>query len=461
MAVFRSYFAAQASLINRNGTNASRNPIVELSYAGSLDPGTVKLTRYVFTLSFVALRAEVAAGRLRRQDVKGHEIFFKNVVALVPELMGGQVEDAQRGSGVRVMLRQLPTSEIFSEGKGQDYLYNPGVDLQNQAPLQAANWFYRQNGVAWETPGAWNPATGLPLGECVLNEGTEDLRFDVSAYVQGVLFDGAAEHPLLLQLDPITEASLAAQRYVVTFFSRHTHHFFEPFLETQFLPALFEHRGEVPLDEPTQLLLQVPASLAVGVSAVNIYDSSGTLMANYQGEVVDERRPGVFGVSFTLNSGAIADGMMLTDEWVLQQGAQVKRITQQFTVVDRLLLPLADSFERVYALTLAGLRQNEVVSRAQAVAVRRVVVGSRALQNGQVLGGCAPSGVQYRIYYQQGKEQQDVIGWTDCYQVGGAVYLELDVRWMIPQYYLLELVALAADGQQQGAPLVTKFRVVN
>jgi hypothetical protein len=461
MAVFRSYLSAQASLINRNGTNASRNPIIELSYAGSLDPGSVKLTRFVFTISFEALRAEVIAGRLRRADVKGHEIFFKNVVALVPELLGGEVEDAQRGSGVQVFLRQLPTSEAFIEGKGLDYLYFPGLGLQSQAPQQAANWYYRQNGVAWSTPGGWDPTTGITLGSCLVSEGTEDLRFDVSGYVQSVLFDGLPEHPLMLQLDAVAEAALGAQRSVITFFSRHTHHFFEPFLETISEPNLYERRDAVPLDEPAGLLLQVPANLATAVMRVNLYDAAGAVVSSYAGGQIEERRPGVFGVNFTLDSTAVEDGSLLTDEWLFQQGVRVKRITQEFTVVDRLLLPLADSFDKVYSLTLAGLRHNEVVSRSQAVGVRRVVVSAKALVNGQVQCVGSPSGVRYRIYYQQGKEQQDVVSWTDCYQVGGGIFFELDSRWMIPQYYLLEVVALSSDGQQQGAPLVIKFRIVN
>jgi hypothetical protein len=67
----------------------------------------------------------------------------------------------------------------------------------------------------------------------------------------------------------------------------------------------------------------------------------------------------------------------------------------------------------------------------------------------------------YRVYCPQGKEQLEVVPYTPCYQVGGATFFELDARWMVPQYYVLEVIALTADGQQQGTPLQLKFRVVN
>jgi hypothetical protein len=464
MAIFRSYLAAQASLIRNNGTNSSRNPIIELSYGGSADSvESTKVSRFLFQPSLDELRAEVAAGRLRRDEVTKHELFFKNVVALVPDLVNEEVEEAKRGNGVTVLLRLLPAAEPFSEGKGYDYLYYPGRQLQERAAQQAPNWFFRQNGTPWATPGAYNPLTAPTIGRCQVNEGTEDLRFDITDYVQGVLFDGAPEQALLLQLDEQTESVLDVRRYVITFFSRHTHHWFEPHLQTVYEPVLYEQRCELPLDEPTRLFLQVPANLLdVAVLNVNVRDETGQVLAVYAGESVKQSRAGVYYLDLTLDSALTQDGARLCDEWVLLQGTQLKKIAQYFTVTDRLLAPMRDGFERLYVLSASGLRHNEVISRSQAAKVRRVVVNFRKIENGQVQAACCPpEQVVYRVYCPQGKEQLEVVPYTPCYQVGGATFFELDARWMVPQYYVLEVIALTADGQQQGTPLQLKFRVVN
>lgn len=463
MAIFRSYLAAQASLIRNNGTNASRNPIVELSYGGGTDGASAQVSRFLFRPSLEALRAEVATGRLRRSDVRRHEVFFKNVVALVPELVRGEVEDARRGNGTLVYLRALAPAEPFEEGKGFDYFYTPGLSLQAGADQQAANWYYRTNGQRWATPGAWDPATGQTLASCRVAEGTEDLRFDVTAYIQGVLFDGAPETGLLLQLDAPTEALLLARRHVITFFSRHTHHFFEPYLETAWTPQLQEYRQQVPLDEPSSLFLQVPADVAnLSVESVSVTNGAGKLVASVAAVDVLMSRPGLFAIGLSLGGDLCTDAEVLTDTWVVNQAGRRKQIQQHFTVVDRVLMPLVDSLDRIYSLGVSGLRHNEVISRGQAPHPRRVVVSYRRLENGQITaGGCPPHQVSYRLYCPQGKEQIEVIPPTDCYAIGGALFFELDPRWLVPQHYVLELLASGLDGQQQGAPLVLKFRVVN
>lgn len=465
MAIFRSYLSAQASLIRGNGTNSSRNPIIELSYGGSQEAETTQVTRFVFRLDFTALRAEVAAGRLREEDVVKHEIFFKNVVALVPAMRGGELEDARRGSGVTVELHRLLAEEAMEEGTGFEYFYFPGAKLQAQASVQAPNWYYRQTGLAWQTPGGYtehpDQAT-YKLGEVRVGEGTEDLRYDVTEYVQGVLFGEAPEATLMLRYDNLTETLTSRQRHVVTFFSRHTHHFFEPFLETVSDLPLYEARHAFPLDEENHLYLQIPAGMEVLVGGVNIYDENERLVYVRTAEEVEYLRPGLYRTPLRVSSLNYEAGAVFADEWVVTREGAEKRIEQEFTVTDTLLDPLVDPLDTLFSLSLAGIRHNEQISRGQSRQPRRISINWRALRRGMLVPNCAaPPVVTYRVYTSLGKEQHEIVPPTPCYRVGKALFFELDPRWMIPQHYVLEVEAQATDGTQVGSPLQIKFRVVN
>ncbi len=465
MAIFRSYLAAQASLIRGNGTNSSRNPIIELSYGGSADPATTQISRFVFRLNLTGLKAEVAAGRLREQDVIQHEVFFKNVVALAPAMRGGQVEDARRGSGVTVELHRLLEGETIEEGTGFEYFYAPGAKLQAQAAVQAPNWFYRQTGVLWTTEGGLTVHEEMntyKVGDVRVGEGTEDLRFDLTDYVQQVLFAAAPEATFLLRYDEATEQLTSCQRHVITFFSRHTHHFFEPYLETVQEPPLQEIRHAYPLDEESHLYLQIPAQMEVQLGGVNIYDENERLVYTRTAEEVEQVRPGLYRTPLRISSLNYEAGAVFADEWLVTREGAEKRIEQEFTVTDPLLDPLSDPLDTLFSLSLAGLRHNELISRAQTRQPRRVTVNWRGLRRGNLVASCgAPSSLEYRVYTPQGKEQVEVIPPTECYRVGGAIYFELDPRWMVAQHYVLEVSSRSSDGTQVGSPLQIKFRVVN
>ena len=453
MGVHRSYFSHQATLLAGSAANTSRNPVIELSYGGGETLETRRFSRYVFRLDLDSLRAKMATGVIQPEQMQRHELRFTNVIGQAPSLTHTPVDDAKRAAGVRVQVFAL--TQDFDEGNGFDYVYGTTNPLRTPPELNAANWFYRKRHVPWATPGTFTNPPAV-LASATLPTGTEDLVFDVTDYVNRVLRGECADYGLGLALSPVDESVLNRQRFVVTFYSRTTTTFFEPYLETTTDDVYYEDRDRVYLDEPAYLYLAATRPVDE-VTKVLILDHESRLLYTYEGdEQIEKLRPDLYRVRVQVMRRNYPDQVRFFDQWYCKVAGVRRVIEQGFTLADRPLLMSDNVPGPELYFGVQGMRSMEVTPRGS---VRRISVNIRRQLHGVLGAGLPPDALEYRLYVMNGREQLDVIPPTPLSHVGDMWFLDLDTGWLLPEYYYLQIRAV--DAMAAPAHQTVRFRVVN
>lgn len=456
MSIFRSYFNAQATLLRNNLTNNSRNPIIELSYGGGVTANTTKIGRYIFRPDLDNLRKEITSGELKHNNVVSHKVCFKNVIAPSPELTGSEFMDAKRGNGITAFIFAL--TEDFEEGTGLDYLYSPLVSYGFDARTEAPNWSYRKLNKTWKTPGIFN--TGDPI-EAIdtfhLVQGNEDMTFDITDYVNEVLFEGRPNHGLGIALSPATENLLLEQRRVITFFSKYTQSFFEPYVESNYGDHIWEDRCDFPLDTLNYLYLHTKGPIQ-GVEKVDILDEDDRIIIRKTGNQIEQIRTHLYRIQVEIPSSAYPDRIIFNDVWHCKVNGRSKKVEQEFTLTEEsIALNLSNDTYADYWFSLSGIRHNEVIVRSPQK--RRVVINGKRMWAGSIDTNPDLSGLTYRLYMLQGKNPIEVIPATPVDRIHDLIFFDIDLTWLIPQQYYLE-VRLEVGGREIKSMQPVKFRVV-
>jgi len=456
MSVFRSYFSAQATLLRNNLTNNSRNPIIELSYGGGLSANTTKIGRYIFRADLDGLRKEMTTGELKPGNTVSHKVHFKNVIATSPELKGTEFMDAKRGNGITAFI--FPLTEEFEEGSGLDYLYSPAVSYGFDARAEAPNWEYRKTNVKWSEPGVFNAGESVEaLDAFRLEQGNEDMVFDVTDYINEVLFEGRPHFGLGIALAVSVETLVLEQRRVVTFFSKYTQSFFEPYIESNYGERIWEDRCEFTLDSPNYLYLHTKTALQ-GIEKVEIFDQDDRLIIRKAGAQVEQLRTHLYRTKVEIASSAYPDAIMFRDVWHCKVNGRTKKVEQEFTLSEEEIAFKMENDEFAdYWFSVSGIRHNETIVRSPQK--RRVIVNGKRMFAGSVDTNPELSGLTYRLYMLQGKNPIEVIPPTPVDKIHDLVFFDIDLTWLIPQQYYLE-VRLEAGGREIKSAQPVKFRVV-
>ena len=456
MSVFRSYFSAQATLLRNNLTNNSRNPIIELSYGGGLTPNTTKIGRYIFRAELDGLYKEISLGELKPTNTVSHKVHFKNVIALSPELKGTEFMDAKRGNGITAFI--FPLQEEFEEGSGLDYLYTPTVSYGFDARAEAPNWEYRKTNVKWDKPGVFDTNDPVEaLDSFRLEQGNEDMVFDITDYMNEVLFEGRPHFGLGIALAVTIETLALEQRRVVTFFSKYTQSFFEPYIESNYGEHIWEDRCEFTLDNPNYLYLQTKVILA-GIEKVEIFDQDDRLIIRKSGDQIEQLRTHLYRTKIQINGSAYPDAIMFRDVWHCKLNGRTKKVDQEFTLAEEEIVQNMGNDEFAdYSFNVSGIRHNETIVRSPQK--RRVIVNGKRMFAGSIDTNPELSGLTYRLYMLQGKNPIEVIPPTPVDKIYDLVFFDIDLTWLIPQQYYLE-VRLETGGREIKSAQPVKFRVV-
>jgi hypothetical protein len=454
MSVFRSYFKKQATIINGNFTNNSKNPIVEISYGGGSTAATTKFSRYIFKIDWEAIQGRVTQEGIMLKNVVSHKVHLRNVIAQAKDLIGGEMFDARRGSGVEVII--FPLTEDFDEGKGFDYLFNLTSKVDTEPAFEFPNWEYRKFNTKWTTPGIYDEAPAEILDSQYLSDGTEDIELDVTAYVNKVLSGEIEDHGLGIALKREYEATPMGERHVITFFSKYTHTFYEPYLETAYEQIIQENRTKFYLDEDNSLFL-VSTKDIDAVTSVEIYNHKGNLVKTVPGTDVVKVKRNTYKINLNLSSDDTPEHVMFRDVWNFTFKGKTRCHEQSFTVLERDMFELGDINAMEHWFGVNGLKHNEVVNVSSAM--KRVNINLKRLKGGSVIMQPDVESMEYRIYTSQGIEQIEVIPFTPVNKLGANYFFEIDFTWFIPQQYFLE-IRIVDNGVEQRSKQVIRFRVI-
>lgn len=458
MQIFRSYFEKQATLLRNNLSNNSRNPVIELSYGGSMVSGQTDISRYIFKLNLTDLNNKIISNELSISNIISHKINIKNVISLSNELIGKNFISSKRGSGVDVILFYL--DEDFDEGTGYDYIYNTNSITNYELNTSAANWFYRKHpNIQWNEVGLF---TGLTSNNIISNQrlelGNEDLIFDVTDYINNILFSGQTHYGFGICYSANTEAYTNENKYVITFFSKYTNTFFEPFLETKFDNVIKDNRYKFYLDENNKLYFKTNKIIDT-LDKVQIFDYNNELYETYTGNNINRVNKDTFYININVPSYQYPDLVNFTDRWIYTINNIQYTYDNEFTLLTNDHLFDDDFYNKEFYFSFTGIKHNEVINNKNGN--KRIQINSKRLYNSSVKEEYALENLQYRLYTLQGFNTQiNIVEWTDVNILNNKNYFDFDVSWLIPSDYYLELRVLYNNFEYKNNKPI-KFKIVN
>jgi len=462
MSYFRSYFEKNNTILKDSLVNTSKNPTTEIFYGSSF-------SKYIFKVDFTDLQTKIDNGDLVINSNTKHYLKMTNAIFGDETFLG-----AERGSGRQrttsfdLILFKVP--EFWDEGVGFDYEdevydFTLGNKTFDERP---SNWFNRSTLYEWSTQGVYdtNPIrlSGVTYEDGLIHfdNGNENINLDITDYVNGVLLSGDTNHGLGLAFSVDYQDVDGEIDQSVSFFTKYTQTFFEPFVESVFDDRIEDNRNNFIEGVNQKLYLYVTKGTNFynldTDPTVDIYDSTNTPITGLTNLPATQVRKGVYYVDFSI-TGLTCDGKkFFYDKWnnLEIDGAAISTITQKFIpkqFSSTYNLGANPTEYEKYAIQFHGIKQNEKIKRGE---LRKVVVTFKSINNSknQVF-----SDVYYRIFIKEGKTDVIVHDWT-LLDANNENSFTLDTIIYIPREYFIEIKA-KTFGQEIFYDEYIKFEILS
>jgi hypothetical protein len=452
MSYFRSYFEKNNTIIKGSTTNTAKNPTTEIYY------GNGTLSKFIFKVDFTDLIAKLYNGELTPTDigVSGntvtHTLHLTNCIFGDEGFKGqGRSTGRQRATSFDLILFEI--TEDWDEGVGFDYVNSPSdtVDDDTIFDQNPSNWYNRTTLNAWSTSGIYaeNPTI---IQTIHFDNGNENIDVNLTSYINGKLRNEVTNFGTKLSqvkgfglsfsvpyqdLTPEFDKS-------VSFFTKYTQTFFEPYVETFIDNRINDNRTNFAAGVYNELYLYVTKGTNFynldAMPIVNILDSNNNVISGLGNiQLVSRVKKGVYKVILGID-GELCDGKrFFYDEWTnlsidgvvladIKQKFVPKPFTSQYTIGEN-----QTELQR-YKIQYFGIKQNEKIVRGE---LRKVVVTIKSID---VQKSNLFDEVYFRMYIKEGTVNVNVHDWTLLDKTNENSF-HLDTSIYIPREYFIEIKA--------------------
>ena len=450
MSYFRSYFEKNNTIIKGSTTNTAKNPTTEIYY------GNGTLSKFIFKVDFTDLIAKLFNGELTPTDigVSGntvtHTLHLTNCIFGDEGFKGqGRSTGRQRATSFDLILFEI--TEDWDEGVGFDYVNAPSdtVDDDTIFDQNPSNWYSRTTLDAWSTSGIYaeNPTV---IGTIHFDNGNENIDFDLTSYINGKLRNertnfgtklsqikgfGLAFSVPYQDLTPEFDKS-------VSFFTKYTQTFFEPYVETFMDDRINDNRLNFAAGVNNELYLYVTKGTNFynldAMPIVNVLDSNNNPISGL-GQLVSRVKKGVYKLILGIDGELCNGKKFFYDEWTnlsidgialadIKQKFVPKPFTSQYTIGEN-----QTELQR-YKIQYFGIKQNEKIVRGE---LRKVVITIKSID---IQKSNLFDEVYFRMFIKEGTTNVSVHDWTLIDKTNENSF-HLDTSIYIPREYFIEVKA--------------------
>jgi hypothetical protein len=462
MSIFRSYINKQSTLINsnvsNNTTNNSLNPIIELGYGNSsmsFTGSTVPISattssRYIFDVNLTPLKNKIDYFEYSQSLFTRHTLNFTNVISFNKDEIMNEFLSNKRAYGLTLVLYKL--NQSFIQGNGYDYIYDVNTVTNTNKLNIPSNWIKRDTINDWTEPGTFvNLSNADILATQYIEYGYEDLNFDVTNYINNVLFSGTTHYGFGICISSSTETLKSEYYNIITFYSKNTNTFYKPYLQSDYNDFVFENRNKFYLDNSNTLCFSTSKALN-STPTVTIKNYNNTIYTTLTSTKVSKF---LYKVSLNISSSSYPDLVNFYDEWTYNN----KNRIQEFTLYDSESLYEMDNHINNYELWygIHGIKNNQTITNSNGI--KRINLNIKQLKDSRITNEPEIYNLQYRVYTTQGKNEIEIIPYTNISKVDGNYFFDIDFSWFIPQFYYLQIRINNNNIEYKNNQLI-KFRVV-
>lgn len=434
MTHYRSYFEKNNTIIKNSKVNTAKSPTTDIFYGNGF-------SRYLFKIDLNDLIKKINDGDLVIKDDTKHYLHLTNTVFGDSSLVGQQrLTGKMRATSFDLILFNIP--EFWDEGIGYDseegsYDFSAGNLTYNEQP---SNWYNRTILNNWDVEGIEINEENV-IRKIHFDNGNEDIHADITDYINDILTGEKIYHGMGICFDFVYEnLNIKSDKSdkSVSFFTKYTQTFFEPYLESVFVNTILDDRPNFVEKIEQKLYLTVNN----GDKYVNLDDNPTVDIVDVKNNIIMENlttenvRKGVYCVKLTIDSDIVDDRTFLKDIWkgIKINGSTLDDVTQRF--LPRKLetgFKFNTVIEKTPKITFRtiGLLQNEKIRGGD---VRKVSIIFKSIDNIKNVY----KEVSYRLFIWEGRTEVNVQDWTLMDSNIENSFL-LDTGILIPREYTLEV----------------------
>ena len=433
MSYFRSYFEKNNTIIKNSLVNTAKNPTTEIFYGTGF-------SKFLFKIDFTELLTKFINGEYVIDENTKHTLHLTNCI-FGDEGFKGQNRATSKDRATSFDLILFRVSESWDEGVGFDYVdggfdYTKGNKTYDQRP---SNWYNRTTSNTWTDVGVYTTSPDI-ITTISFDNGSENIDVDITDYVNGVL-TGDTDNGLGLAFSLIFEVLSPDNDQSVSFFTKYTQTFFEPFVESYFNDRIEDNRSQFAVNISQNLYLYVTKGGNFydldGLPTVDITDTTNEPIFGLDELLVTKVKKGVYKVSFGIPINLCDGKKFYYDNWhnlsidevaipdVIQKFVP-KPYTSQYTIGAN-----QTDLER-YKIQFFGVKQNEKIKRGEK---RKIVVSFRTINDPKTV---LFNEVYYRMYIKEGRTNVTIHDWTQMDMTNENSFT-LDTSIYIPREYFIEI----------------------
>ncbi len=498
MSIHRSYFNKNNTIILDNTLNTGRNPVTDIYYGSnreSISPNG--FSRFIFTIDFSTLFQKILDGTISVDcvDKPTHTLTMTNTIKFNNELLNTfNSDERKRASSFDLILFRIPKTsgstgnpQNWDEGVGYDFIDSTralnnfaGVQLitepliDNPVSDRPSNWYQNTNLDFWSEDGIYNnrnESEFVNYDDLVIvdiqhfDKGNEDINFnmtdEINGIIDGTITDvtgwGIAFRPEFENITGLTS------NYSVSFFTRHTQTFYEPFLSTTYNDLVEDDRNLFVENSPNKLYLfayingdyvnldQNPT--------VTILDPNGDPIPTLTNLPTCKRTKGIYEVQIPPING-FKTPCQFTDVWsnIKLNGETLSNVENEFALLpykNKISLGVQSKEPEIYGFDFYGIKQDEKILntdiRKVGVVIKKAYTTKHLLHNVDAF---------YRIFVREGNTEVQVQDWTKLNRTSNEYYFIFDTRDKIPNEYFVD-IKVNTSGIVDTYKRTIKFQIVN
>lgn len=514
MSIHRSYFKKNNTLIHNSLGNTGRNQVIDLYYGSALDTiAPAGYTRMIFDLDLSELIEKISNGVITTECANNmtHTLTMTNTIRFDEDLLNAYNSDMRRratsfdlilfripqtcytqsgGTQITTTTTTVPCNsepQTWDEGVGYDYINTKkainvptGFSVTTQPKIdksystRPSNWFQTNNLDFWSEPGMYsntNTSTFVNYNDLHIIDiqhfdfGNEDMNFDMSNEINGILngtITGVTGWGIAYRPDFELITGLTSN-YSVSFFSRHTQTFYQPYLLTTYNDLIEDDRNLFveKIQNKLYLYAYIDGDL-VNLDenpTVTILDSNGDEIPGLSNLPSCPRTKGIYEAVIPPISGYTTP-CQFTDIWenIKYQGISLPNIENEFILQpykNRLIIGVESKEPQIYGFDFYGIKQDEKVLNTElrkvGVVLKKAYTTKYLLQNVEAY---------YRIYVREGTTEVQVQEWTKLNRTPNEYYFIFDMRDKIPNEYFVD-IKVNTSGISDIYKRTIKFMIVN
>lgn len=431
MSYYRSYFEKNNTIIKNSRVNTSKSPTTDIFYGNSF-------SRFIFKVDLAGLKKNIEDGELVVNEDTKHYLHLTNTVFGDSSLVGDlRLTGKLRATSFDLILFEIP--EFWDEGVGFESEINVNAITQGNSTYneQPSNWFNRTILNNWSQEGV-EVTEDMIIRKIHFDNGNENIHADITSYINEVLSGEKNYHGMGLCFEFVYENLNLKTDKSVSFFTKYTQTFFEPYMESVFSDTIIDNRHDFVEKIDQNLYLTVnDRNKYIDLDenpVVDIVDNTGNIVI--PNNPTDRIRKGVYRTKIKIEDNVVNNRIFYNDVWknIKLGGVDLENITQKFlpkTVNNGVIFNSEIEKTPKLVFRSVGISQSEKIKSGDK---RKISLKFKSIDNSKT----SYKDVFYRLFIWEGRTSVNVIDWTLMdYQNENSFILDTSI--LIPREYSLEI----------------------